>query len=209
MQSFTKIHLWRMTQFRSIIYIDSDVVALRAPDELFDTKEPFAAASDVGFPDAFNTGVMVLRPDEGEYWALKNMAEAGDSFDGADQGLLNQYFEHRPWKRLSFTYNCTPNSNYQYEPAYRYYKRDITMVHFIGSQKPWQKGRSHGGTSGAYQELLSRWWAVYDRHFRVMVGFAIVLRRLYMVLTHPVELRWWSVGSKKRDTANDTEGGQG
>ncbi|KAK3697668.1 glycogenin glucosyltransferase [Vermiconidia calcicola] len=165
--TFTKINLWRMVQFRKIVYIDSDVVSLRAPDELFDTQETFAAAPDVGWPDAFNTGVMVLTPHMGDYWALRTQASAGDSFDGADQGLLNQYFEHKPWKRLSFAYNCTPGANYQYEPAYRYYKRDISMVHFIGKEKPWQQGRSVKGAPGAYQELLSRWWAVYDRHFRV------------------------------------------
>ena len=156
-----------MTQYRKIVYIDSDVVALRAPDELFDVQEDFAAAPDVGWPDAFNTGVMVLAPRMGDYHALRTLAGAGYSFDGADQGLLNQYFEHKPWKRLSFVYNCTPSANYQYEPAYRYYKRDISMVHFIGSEKPWQQGRSMTGASGAYQELLSRWWAVYDRHFKV------------------------------------------
>ena len=165
--TFTKINLWRMTQFRKIVYIDSDVVALRAPDELFDVQEDFAAAPDVGWPDAFNTGVMVLAPRMGDYHALRTLGGAGDSFDGADQGLLNQYFEHKPWKRLSFVYNCTPSANYQYEPAYRYYKRDISMVHFIGSDKPWQQGRSVKKAPGAYQELLSRWWAVYDRHFKV------------------------------------------
>lgn len=115
--TFTKIHLWRFTQFRKIVYVDADVVALRAPDELFDIQEDFAAAPDVGFPSIFNTGVMVLSPDSGTYAALRNMANVGDSFDGADQGLLNQYFEYKKWKLLSFTYNCTPNASYQYEPG--------------------------------------------------------------------------------------------
>lgn len=165
--TFTKINLWRLIQFRKIVYIDSDVVALRAPDELFSVEDNFAAAPDVGWPDAFNTGVMVLAPHMGDYWALRTLASAGNSFDGADQGLLNQYYEHKSWKRLSFAYNCTPSANYQYEPAYRYYKRDISMVHFIGKGKPWQQSRQFAGASGAYQELLSRWWAVYDRHFKV------------------------------------------
>ncbi|KAI5369817.1 putative glycosyl transferase, family 8, nucleotide-diphospho-sugar transferase [Septoria linicola] len=165
--TFTKINLWRQTQFRKIVYIDADVVALRAPEELFDIAENFAAAPDVGWPDAFNTGVMVLTPNMGEYYALRGLANAGDSFDGADQGLLNQYYEHRPWKRLSFTYNTTPSANYQYEPAYRYWKHGISMVHFIGKNKPWQRGREEHGAPGAFQEMLSRWWAVYDRHFQV------------------------------------------
>jgi glycogenin glucosyltransferase len=175
--TFTKIHLWRQTQFRKIIYIDADVVALRAPEELFDLPDNFAAAPDVGWPDAFNTGVMVLTPHEGDYNAMRGMASAGDSFDGGDQGLINQYYEHRPWKRISFTYNTTPSANYQYEPAYRYYKRDISMVHFIGSQKPWQRGRSDQGAPTAFQELLSRWWAVYDRHYTISAKDYIAGRR--------------------------------
>ncbi|KAF2757833.1 nucleotide-diphospho-sugar transferase [Pseudovirgaria hyperparasitica] len=162
--AFTKIYLWRQTQFRKIVYLDADIVALRAPDELFEIDAPFAAAPDVGWPDAFNSGVMVLTPDMGEYWALQTMAASGDSFDGADQGLLNQYYEHRDWQRLSFTYNTTPNAQYQWEPAYRHYKRDIKMVHFIGKQKPWMKARQSASGPGVYNELLSHWWAVYDRH---------------------------------------------
>ncbi|KAJ4361002.1 glycogenin glucosyltransferase [Didymosphaeria variabile] len=164
--AFTKIALWRQTRFRKIVYLDADVVVLRALDELFDIDATFAAAPDVGWPDAFNTGVMVLTPDMGEYWALQTMASTGDSFDGADQGLLNQYFEHRNWHRLRFTYNTTPNAQYQWEPAYRYYKRDISAVHFIGKDKPWKAGRNGPGGYGVYNELLARWWAVHDRHLK-------------------------------------------
>lgn len=163
--AFTKIALWRQTRFRKIVYLDADVVALRALDELFDIEAPFAAAPDIGWPDAFNSGVMVLTPDMSDYWALHTLAASGESFDGADQGLLNQYYENRPWQRLKFTYNTTPNAEYQWEPAYQYYKKDISAVHFIGKTKPWSNqhaGRSSG--SGVYKELLAHWWAVHDRH---------------------------------------------
>lgn len=166
LHAFTKLNVWRLTQFRRIVFLDADVVALRAPDELFDTDSPFSAAPDIGWPDAFNSGVMALKPHMGTYWALHTLASSGDSFDGADQGLLNQYFEHKDWHRLSFTYNCTPNASYQYEPAYRYNKSKISMIHFIGSQKPWVTGRSSKAESPVYKELVNRWWAVYDMHYR-------------------------------------------
>ncbi|KAF2742753.1 glycosyltransferase family 8 protein [Sporormia fimetaria CBS 119925] len=163
--AFTKIALWRQVQFRKIVYLDADMVALRALDELFDIDTDFAAAPDIGWPDAFNSGLMVLTPNMGEYWALQTMAASGDSFDGADQGLLNQYYQHKNWHRLSFTYNCTPNAQYQWEPAYRYYKPNISAVHFIGKDKPWSSVRT-SSDAGVYNELVARWWAVYDKHLR-------------------------------------------
>ncbi|KAK7706257.1 glycogenin glucosyltransferase [Diaporthe eres] len=163
--AFTKINLWKQTQFRRIVYVDADVVAYRAPDELFDLDHPFSAAPDIGWPDLFNTGVMALTPNMGDYYALAAMAERGISFDGADQGLLNMHFKNN-YNRLSFTYNVTPSGHYQYVPAYRHFQSSINMVHFIGSDKPWALGREASSGGSPYDEMLGRWWAVYDRHYR-------------------------------------------
>ncbi|KAL5357913.1 nucleotide-diphospho-sugar transferase [Aspergillus floccosus] len=166
--TFTKIELWRQTQYRRIVYIDCDVVAVRAPDELLSLEVDFAAAPDVGWPDCFNSGVMVLRPNMQDYFALKALAERGVSFDGADQGLLNMHF--RNWHRLSFTYNCTPSASYQYIPAYKHFQSTISMVHFIGAQKPWNMPRQVSPTEAPYNQLLGRWWAIYDRHYRPVIS---------------------------------------
>ncbi len=165
--TFTKIALWKQTQYRKIVYIDADVVALRAPDKLFKLETNFAAVPDIGWPDCFNSGVLVLSPNLGDYYALLALAQRGISFDGADQGMLNMHF--RDWHRLSFTYNCTPTGNYQYVPAYRHFQSSISMVHYIGQDKPWTTGRESRGAGGVYEELLGRWWAVYDRHYRAAV----------------------------------------
>lgn len=170
--AFTKINLWKQTQFRRIVYIDADVVAYRAPDELFDLDHPFSAAPDIGWPDLFNTGVMALSPNLGDYYALVAMAERGISFDGADQGLLNMHFKNN-YNRLSFTYNVTPSGHYQYVPAYRHFQSSINMVHFIGSDKPWALGREASSGGSPYDEMLGRWWAVYDRHYRQPVSIDV------------------------------------
>ncbi|KAL8796848.1 MAG: hypothetical protein Q9195_000931 [Heterodermia aff. obscurata] len=163
--TFTKIALWRQTQFKKIIYVDADVVALRAPDELFNSTSSFAAVPDIGWPDCFNSGVLALTPNMGDYYALLALAQRGISFDGADQGLLNMHF--RNWTRLSFAYNCTPNGHYQYVPAYRHFQSTINMLHFIGDNKPWKIGRDRAGPTGVYEEQMGRWWAVYDKHYRM------------------------------------------
>ncbi|KAI0969893.1 glycosyltransferase family 8 protein [Xylaria arbuscula] len=163
--AFTKINLWKQTQFRKIVYIDADVVAYRAPDELFDIAHPFSAAPDIGWPDLFNTGVMALAPNMGDYYAMMAMAERGISFDGADQGLINTHFRNN-YNRISFTYNVTPSAHYQYVPAYRHFQSSTNMVHFIGSDKPWFNGRHASVGSSPFDEMTGRWWAVYDRHYR-------------------------------------------
>ncbi|CEI65719.1 unnamed protein product [Fusarium venenatum] len=163
--AFTKINLWKLTHFSKIVYIDADVVAYRAPEELFDISHPFAAAPDIGWPDLFNTGVMVLDPNMGDFYAMTAMAERGISFDGADQGLINMHFGQQ-YHRLSFTYNVTPSAHYQYVPAYRHFQSSINMVHFIGANKPWFTGRDAPSGSGPFSEMIGRWWAVYDRHYR-------------------------------------------
>ncbi|KAK6331120.1 glycogenin glucosyltransferase [Orbilia brochopaga] len=162
--AFTKINLWRQTQFSKIVYIDADAVALRAPEELFAVNERLAACPDIGWPDCFNSGVLVLKPDLGTFYGLQNLATRGVSFDGADQGLLNEYFQR--WHRLSFTYNVTPSGHYQYVPAYRHYRANITVAHFIGASKPWIVGRGASDDSSAYGELLGRWWGTWDAHYR-------------------------------------------
>lgn len=168
--AFTKINLWKQTQFRKIVYLDADVVAYRAVDELFDLPQPFSAAPDVGWPDLFNSGVMVLTPNVGDYYAMAAMAERGISFDGADQGLLNMHFKNN-YNRLSFAYNVTPSAHYSYVPAYRHFQSSINIVHFIGSEKPWAQGRSASAQAeGPYGDMLGRWWSVYDRHYRKSVG---------------------------------------
>jgi glycogenin glucosyltransferase len=166
--TFTKIQLWKQLRFRRIVYVDADMVSLRAPDELFALPEPFSAAPDIGWPDLFNTGFMVLNPNMKDYYALLAMAQRGISFDGADQGLLNMHFKNT-YNRLSFTYNVTPSGHYQYIPAYKHFQSSISMVHFIGNEKPWTQGREAYKGSGPYDELVGRWWAIYDGHYRTEV----------------------------------------
>jgi glycogenin glucosyltransferase len=166
--TFTKITLWKQIQFRRIVYVDADMIAIRAPDELFDIPHAFSAAPDIGWPDIFNTGLMVLSPNMGDYYALLAMAQRGISFDGADQGLLNMHFR-TTYNRLSFTYNVTPSAHYQYLPAYRHFQSSISMGHFIGPTKPWTQGREANRGSTPYDEMVGRWWAVYDRHYRESV----------------------------------------
>lgn len=89
--TFTKIHLWRLTHYRKLVFLDADTLPLRPIDDLFD-RPSFSAAPDVGWPDCFNSGVFVAEPSEATYQGLKAMACARGSFDGKthERGLSAQ-----------------------------------------------------------------------------------------------------------------------
>ncbi|OWZ54906.1 glycogenin glucosyltransferase [Cryptococcus neoformans 125.91] len=192
--ALTKLHLFRLAPFFStLIYLDADILPLRPISHLFTSTAPhvFSACPDTGWPDCFNSGFMVIRPRESDWDGLKGMLKDGEgedglyreagngSFDGADQGLLNEWFSEEggggDWNRLSFTYNVTPSAAYTWAPAYKRFGHKISNVHFIGPNKPWTSlpGRPAGvsnvkGKENSYDylSLIDRWFAVYDKHVR-------------------------------------------
>ncbi|KAJ9148391.1 Glycogenin [Pleurostoma richardsiae] len=100
--TLTKMQLWSLGgRFSRVLYLDADTLALASLDHLLLARGVlvsgggggiFAAAPELGFPDCFNAGVMLLAPEEGTYRALRAFAATHESFDGGDQGLLNEYF---------------------------------------------------------------------------------------------------------------------
>jgi len=168
--TFTKLHCWRLTQFKKCVFLDADCLILRNVDELFD-REEFSAVTDIGWPDCFNSGVFVFRPSDDTYTSLVEFAVQRGSFDGGDQGLLNSYFSN--WsqsessRRLPFIYNMTTNASYSYAPAFNQFKDSIKIVHFIGAQKPWyytynlDTSSVTGNTRSNEVEYLNSWWSIF------------------------------------------------
>ncbi|KAF9648492.1 nucleotide-diphospho-sugar transferase, partial [Thelephora ganbajun] len=176
--ALTKLHTFRLTQFTKVIYLDSDVLPIRPISHLFTLDHEFSAVPDVGWPDIFNSGVMVFSPGEDKFKEIMDLLKEKGSWDGADQGLLNEW-RGTNWNRLSFTYNTTPTAAYTYAPAYERFGPGISAIHFIGTSKPWHSvlsrppGALHslnqqgdGGQVYNYDSLVDRWYSVYDRHYR-------------------------------------------
>ncbi len=109
--ALTKLHVFRLIDYSKIIFLDADVLPLRPLSHLFNTQHDFAAVPDVGWPDIFNSGVFVFSPGESKFNELMELVKTKGSWDGADQGLLNEWRGNN-WERLSFTYNTTPTAAY-------------------------------------------------------------------------------------------------
>jgi glycogenin glucosyltransferase len=171
--TLSKIHCWRLTQYKKGVFLDADTLVLQNIDELFD-REELSAVPDIGWPDCFNTGVFVFSPSEETFRALLKLAIEEGSFDGGDQGLLNAYFSD--WstkdisKHLSFIYNMSSIAVYSYPPAYKQFGKNVKVVHFLGSLKPWLYGYSVAtgqvsqpqGAQGSQQlEHVQLWWNTF------------------------------------------------
>jgi len=69
--------------------------------------------------------------------------------------------------RSSSSDACWAHTNEdRYAPAFNHYGKDVSMAHFIGSQKPWDKGNVPGlsGSGDPYDRLSGLWWSVYNKH---------------------------------------------
>ncbi|CEP11683.1 hypothetical protein [Parasitella parasitica] len=134
--TFTKIQLWKLTQYNKVVFLDADTYPILNIDQLFE-RPSFSAAPDAGWPDCFNSGVFVTEPSDAIYHGLCG-----------DQGLLNSFFNSwpaSPAHRLPFTFNTTPTSQYGYAPAQNEFGQNIAIVHFIGQNKPWKYQRFADG----------------------------------------------------------------
>ncbi|GAA6057135.1 hypothetical protein JCM3770_004839 [Rhodotorula araucariae] len=165
--TLTKLHLFRLTQYEKVVFLDADTLVLRPLSHLFALPHRLAAAPDQGWPDAFNSGVLVATPSLETFDALMDMMRSRGTWDGGDQGLLNDFFPD--WHRLSFTYNVTPSAYYTYAPAYKRHGQDVAVLHFIGADKPWYRGSratyDPEAASKDYYGLVDQWYDVFERHY--------------------------------------------
>ena len=55
-----KLHVWNLTGYDTVLYLDSDLLPLVSLATLFNRKidmDSIAAAPDISLPDSFNAGV--------------------------------------------------------------------------------------------------------------------------------------------------------
>eukprot|EP00124_Ichthyophonus_hoferi_P000028 Ihof_evm28s1 gene=Ihof_evmTU28s1 len=172
--TLTKLFAWCLTDYSKCVFLDADTLVIKNIDEAFD-REELSAAPDVGWPDCFNSGVFVFVPSMDTFNKLIEFSKTKGSFDGGDQGLLNDYFSD--WatadikRHLPFVFNMNANATYFYAPAYQAYGHLTRVVHFIGAGKPWHWARDASGnvlsdtTALPHSiEHINLWWATLDKH---------------------------------------------
>lgn len=224
-KTYTKIELWNLP-YEKVLYLDADVLPLEGLNPVTNLlkldfpRGKILAAPDSGFPDIFNSGVFALTPDGQDYRNLSEIVGSKNndiSFDGADQGLLNQYFNSDPdwvskhlslgnksigsasktkdsnWIRIPFLYNTTPNAHYQYYPALNHF--GYPGVSFEESGKIDGLGRGLEkmslGDSSSHGNIALNNFSTDNSRSQISVLHFIGASKPWKNLSSPAFSSWW------------------
>lgn len=176
-KNFIKLHLWNMTLFESIIYLDADTIILGKIDEIFRVVDKriynnklgfeFAATPDnYGLPnDDFNAGVFVLRPNIGVYNEMLKLYNNTDKYDikWAEQSFLNEYFRFR-YLRLPEIYNFNVAFWKRKPDLWEKLFTDMKIIHYtiIKPFLPESIIESITFRRYRYRYILKPWYDIYN-----------------------------------------------
>ncbi len=157
---YTKLRVWELTDFDTVVYLDADTLVLHNVDELF-ARPGFAAAPDFFLPDRFNSGVMVVKPNLDRFAEMTRRLPETESYDGGDQGFLNtlhgDWWTSGPEQRLPTGYNFH-NFVYEFmtrnELLWKKLEPSIKVIHYT-LHKPWLKSVPLAGG-------VKLWWDMYS-----------------------------------------------
>lgn len=178
---WTKLRIFGLQQYDTILYIDSDCLVLKDVAPLLELNKVYtesealiAAAPDLLPSDHFNTGVMVVRPSKEVMATMARHASFLTTFDGSDTGFLNAYFntwytEFPPMARLGVGYNAqeamydmTVDQN---DGSSSFWDvqvgSDLSIVHYSNASKPWQTKESvdASSTKNPLHSLWNTWYS--------------------------------------------------
>ncbi|XP_002512375.2 putative UDP-glucuronate:xylan alpha-glucuronosyltransferase 5 [Ricinus communis] len=160
--NYSKLRLWQLTDYDKVIFIDADIVVLKNIDQFFTFPQLSASGNDKSF---FNSGIMVIEPSECTFQDLMSKTPKLTSYNGGDQGFLNEAFTwwHRLPARLNYlkVFRGPRNENHPVPD-------NLYAIHMLGL-KPWMcykdydcnwdmKDRHIFASDSAHR----RWWQVYE-----------------------------------------------
>ena len=147
--TFSKLVIFGQTQYKKIVFLDSDMLILKNLDALFDRKNLSAVIAGKSYPGNsdwkdLNSGTMVIVPKSGEDERLLKLVDNNNlSGKFGDQDIIQLGYPN--WKNesqleLGEEYNLFA----KHEPYYignRVLDSPIKVLHFVGKVKPWNMSR--------------------------------------------------------------------
>ncbi|XP_043707975.1 UDP-glucuronate:xylan alpha-glucuronosyltransferase 2 isoform X2 [Telopea speciosissima] len=168
--NYSKFRLWQLTDYDKIIFIDADIIILRNMDILFQFPQMSATGNDASI---FNSGIMAIEPSKCTFKALMELRKEIVSYNGGDQGFLNEVFVwwHRWPRRVNYLKNFWANTTLESSMKNQLFAADppkLYSIHFVGL-KPWHCYRDYDcnwdiGEQHVYASDIAnqRWWKLHD-----------------------------------------------
>ena len=178
---WTKLHIWKYTQFDKLLYLDADSVVIQNMDYLFDLPELSLIPEHNTNCSRFLSAFLLIQPNKYEYENLLHFAEAhpiithpftGQAQLANDFDLLNLYFNHWSYKPELHL----PEYTYVDSILFQEHKENvlywinnfhkIKAIH-LSDKKPWLYGYNFMRTQGDAWDMwrkLYQWYVVYLNH---------------------------------------------
>mmetsp|Transcript_17360 Transcript_17360/g.32911 ORF Transcript_17360/g.32911 Transcript_17360/m.32911 type:complete len:355 (+) Transcript_17360:184-1248(+) len=144
-EKFAVLHVWAMTVYDTVLFIDADTFVQNSLDDLINMDlngKTIGVTKDIRarkWVDTFNSGVLLLHPDEKEYQRLIGLLKSGLVFDYimSDQGFLNEVYKN-DWHEIGFMNNANL-ALYRFQREFwdQHKVSDINIIHYT-MQKPWK-----------------------------------------------------------------------
>ena len=143
---FTKVGVWKQTDFDELIYFDTDMLMLKPLDHLFGKAAELRAVKagggscDPSDTHGFNAGFMVLKPSKARYDELVRAMDDHQAHSCREQYLHNHVFKS-DFGCLHRSYNCQ-DEGYKARggkphPCVEEGLDTAHVVHWTGFPKPW------------------------------------------------------------------------
>ncbi|KAK4282805.1 hypothetical protein QN277_014136 [Acacia crassicarpa] len=160
--NYSKLQLWKLTEYDRVIFIDSDLLVLRNIHDFSFYPQLSAAPNDFSL---FNSGLMVIEPSECMFNDMMEKRFSVKSYNGGDQGFLNEIFPW--WHRLPSKLNYL-----KFHERYAENETELEgvyAIHYLGL-KPWLCYRDYDCNWDLkdHQKFASdlahrKWWRVYEK----------------------------------------------
>ena len=153
--TFDKLNIFKLTEYKKIVYLDSDFLILENIDNLFDIDK-FTMVYDNN-KDKYCSALMVIKPNIDDYNGLikksEEMIKESNGIIG-DQNIINEYFDginelpvdYNVIKgienELVYTYDYIGNrTTYKYFCKDYYWSGSPKIIHYYGDVKPFMIDR--------------------------------------------------------------------
>jgi len=146
-EKFAVLHVWAMTVYETVLFIDADTFVQNSLDDLINTDlkakgKTIGVTKDIRggkWVETFNSGVLLLHPDRQEHDRLIELLRSGIQFEFimSDQGFLNEVYA-KDWHEIGFLNNANL-ALYRFQREFwdQHKLEDINIIHYT-MQKPWK-----------------------------------------------------------------------